>query len=296
MRSRTFGAFGMAALALLLLRPVPASAQDDTEARAYLLSVKRLYEDLEYESALTQISRARTVTHTPANLIALALYEGIILAELSRWEESAAAFKNALRLHPEAKLPVKVAPKVAQHFEAVRQSVKQELAASQKPPEFPKSVTLPLDRPVDEQKPAPVASKVLPEPKPQSPSAPPQTSSSLEVEPSVTESRSFTSPEFLGPAITGGILVVLGGTSWALSRRELSRLNNDDPSLATPGDAQQAASRGRTLQSLGVGLLGAGVAGLGFAYGWYAFGSPSSETALRVSTDGTSAFVQGRWP
>jgi hypothetical protein len=197
-----------------------------------------------------------------------------------------AAFKKALRLQPEAKLPVKVSPKVAQHFEAVRGSVKQELAASQKPPEQPKPVTPP----------APVASKVLPEPKPQPPAAPPQASSSLEAEPSVTESRSFTSPQVLGPAIAGGVLVVLGGTSWALSRRELSRLNNDDPSLATPEDVRQASSRGRTLQSVGVGLMGVGVAGLGFACGWYAFGSPSSETALSVGTDGSSAFVQGRWP
>jgi hypothetical protein len=288
LRSRTFGPLGMVALALLLLHPVSAPAQDDTEARAYLLSVKRLYEDLEYESALTQISRARAVTRTPANLTALALYEGIILAELSRWEASAAAFKKAVRLQPEAQLPVKVSPKVAQHFEVVRQSVKQELAASQKPPERPKPATPPPDRPV--------ASKVLPEPKPQPPAAPPQASSSPEAVPSVTESRSFTRPQVLGPAIAGGVLVVLGGTSWALSRRELSRLNTDDPSLATPADVRQAASRGRTLQSVGVGLLGVGVAGLGFACGWYAFGPPSSETALSVGTDGTSAFVQGRWP
>lgn len=296
LRSRTLGPLGVVALAMLLLHPVSASAQDDTEARAYLLSVKRLYEDLEYESALTQISRARAVTHAPANLTALALYEGIILAELSRWEESAAAFKKALRQQPGAKLPVKVAPKVAQHFESARQSVKQELAASQSPPERPKPATPPPDRPVNERKPPPVASSVLPEPKPQPPAAPPRVSSSLEAEPSVTESRSFARPQFLVPAIGGGVLMVLGGTSWALSRQELSRLNNDDPSLATPADVRQAASRGRTLQSIGVGLLGVGVAGLGFAWGWYALGSPSNETALSVGTDGTSAFVQGRWP
>jgi hypothetical protein len=71
LRSRTFGPLGWVALALFLLHPVSASAQDDTESRAYILSVKRLYEDLEYESALTQISRARAITHTPANLTSM---------------------------------------------------------------------------------------------------------------------------------------------------------------------------------------------------------------------------------
>jgi hypothetical protein len=108
--------------------------------------------------------------------------------------------------------------------------------------------------------------------------------------------RSFTRPQFLIPAIGGGVLLVLGGTSWAMSRQELSRLNNEDPKFLNGEDAHSAASRGRTFQSVGVGLLGAGVAGLGFAAGWYVFGPPSNETALTVGTNGTSAFVQGRWP
>jgi hypothetical protein len=111
----------------------------------------------------------------------------------------------------------------------------------------------------------------------------------------VTE-RSFTRPQFLIPAIAGGVLLVAGGTTWAMSRQELSRLNNDDPAIATREDARQVASRGSTLQSVGVGLLGAGVVGLGIATGWYALGSSSNEMTLNVGTDGTSAFVHGRWP
>ncbi|HYI02377.1 tetratricopeptide repeat protein [Hyalangium sp.] len=269
---------GMMTLLLILLPPASAFAQDDSEVRAYLLSVERLYEDLEYESALNQITRARAVARAPGHLVALALYEGVILADMSRWEESAAAFRKALELQPEAKLPLKeVSPKVAQHLERVRQSVKQELAARQKPPEPPRPPPRPLDKPQD-PKPGAVVIDLPPEPKP---------------EPS---RRSFMRPQILGPAIGGGVLLVLGGTSWAMSRGELSRLNGDHSTLATPEDVQQASSRGRTFQSVGVGLMGAGVAGLGFALGWYAFGPPSDETALRVGTNGTSAFVQGRWP
>jgi outer membrane biosynthesis protein TonB len=288
---------GVMSLLLVLLPPASAFAQDDSEVRAYLLSVDRLYEDLEYESALNQITRARAVARTPGHLVALALYEGVILADMNRWEASAAAFKKALELQPEAKLPVKeVSPKVAQHLERVRQSVKQELAAKQKPPEPPRPAPPPLDKPLKDSKPEAVVSNPLPAPKPALPAVPSEPSSTVTSEAPQASSRSFMRPQILGPAIGGGVLLVLGGTSWAMSRKELSRLNGDHSALATPEDVQQASSRGRTFQSVGVGLMGAGVAGLGFALGWYAFGPPSNEAALSVGTNGTSAFVQGRWP
>jgi hypothetical protein len=269
----------MLLLILAVLRPAPVLAQGSTDVQAYLLSVKRLYEDLENESALKQIARAKQLPRTKNEDVLLSLYEGIIQADLSRWEESAAAFKAALSQHPEAQLPVKVAPKVQQHFEKVRQQVKQELAALATP-------RLPTPPP-----PGPPP----PQPSPAEPQAKPGVAVA-QAEPATVTGRSFTRPQYLVPTIASGVLLVAGGTSWALSRRELSRLNNDDPALTSRAEARSAASRGRTLQSLGVGLLGAGVVGLGLTTGWYAFGAPSSELSLNVGTDGTSAFVQGRWP
>jgi hypothetical protein len=81
-----------------------------------------------------------------------------------------------------------------------------------------------------------------------------------------------------------------------MSRQELSRLNNNDQTITTREEAHQAASRGRTLQSLGVGLLGVGAVGLGIATGWYAFGPSSNEIALKVGSNGNSVLVHGRWP
>jgi hypothetical protein len=264
-------------LVLFLLPPRPALAQGSSEVQAYLLSVKRLYEDFENESALKQIARAKTLPRTPDEDVTLSLYEGVIQADLNRWAESAAAFKAALSQRPEAQLPVKVSPKVQQHFEKVRQDVKQELAARAKPPEPP---------------PAPPAPPPATKPSPSSPGPIADVGSP----PPEVAQRSFTRPQVLIPAITGGVLLVAGGTTWAMSRKELSRLNNDDPDIRTREDAHSTASRGRTLQSVGVGLLGAGAVGLGLAAGWYAFGPASNEMALQVGTDGTSAFVQGRWP
>lgn len=264
-------------VALALLCPRPALSQGSSEVQAYLLSVKRLYEDLENESALKQITRAKTLPRTTDEDVALSLYEGIIQADLSHWDASAAAFKSALRQRPDAQLPVKqVPPKVEQHFEKVRLEVKQELAAREKASE-----------------PTPTLPPSPPETKPASSSAGPV--ADLGSPPPEVAQRSLTRPQVLIPAITGGVLLAAGGASWALSRQELSKLNNDDPSIPDQNSAHSVASKGRTLQSLGVGLLGAGAVGLGLA-GWYAFRSGEDKTALQVGTDGTSAFVQGRWP
>lgn len=280
----------MLLLALAVLRPAPALAQGSSEVQAYLLSVKRLYEDFENESALKQIASAKKLPRTKSEDVTLSLYEGVIQADLSHWEESAAAFKEALSQHPEAQLPVKVSPKVQLHFEKVRQQVKAELAARTKPPPPPPP------QPAKGSKPEVAVSQAEPAPKKPEPAPSKPSSTTVTLEPTTVTRRSFTSPQFLIPAITGGVLLAAGGTTWVMSRQELSRLNNDDPQITTRDQAHQAASRGRTLQSVGIGLLGAGAVGLGIATGWYALGSSSNEMALAVGTDGSSAFVQGRWP
>lgn len=118
---------GILPLAALLL-PAVAYTQHDAVQR-YLFAASRLYENLEYERALEQLKRARTITgRTVEDDVAIALYEGILLADMGKTEESVAAFKEGLYLKPDAKLPVKVSPKVVRAFEAVRADVKKELA------------------------------------------------------------------------------------------------------------------------------------------------------------------------
>ncbi|MBN1209228.1 MAG: hypothetical protein JXB05_30500 [Myxococcaceae bacterium] len=268
---------------LLPLMPVLAQSQSGA-LRAALTNINRLYEELEYERALAQITSARTLARTTDEDVALSLYQGVILADMNRWEESAAALKTALFLRPEAQLPVKVSPKVSQHFEKVRQQVKQELGVGTQPAPV---ATAPKPAPLEPK----LEPKASPEPLPE-PAVPTATASTS----SEPTGSSFTHPQFLIPAIASGVLLVAGGTSWALSRRELSSLNNNDPRLATREDARQAASRGSTYQSVGVGLLGAGVVGLGFAASSYLWAPTSNELSLQVGTNGTSAFVQGRWP
>lgn len=113
---------------LCLWTPSVASAQADAVER-YLTAASRLYENLEYERALEQLKRARSISgRTVEDDVSIALYEGIILADLGKKEDSIAAFKEGLYLKPDAKLPVRVSPKVVSDFEGVRTEVKKELA------------------------------------------------------------------------------------------------------------------------------------------------------------------------
>lgn len=91
----------------------------------------RLYESLEYEQALEQLSRAKTLARTTEQEVAVALYQGIVQAELGQRGPSLTSFRTGLYLQPDAKLPVQVSPKVARDFEEVRQAVLRDLGATQ---------------------------------------------------------------------------------------------------------------------------------------------------------------------
>lgn len=263
-------------IAFLLFHPPPGQAQGTSKVQGYLFSVSGLYEDLEYEQALRQIARARRLSPTAEEALALSLYEGIILADMSRWEEAAAAFKAALLLNPLATLPVKVSPKVEQHLEVVRQQLQGARAA----------------RPPTEVAPRPGSQQPLTEALGNPALAPEAPSAGV----TKTASEELLRSPVLLPALGGGGLVVAGGTFWALSRWELSRLRNNDSRLGTREEVRSIASRGRTYQTVSAGLLAAGLVGLGVAVGLHTLGSPPSEVTVGFTPSGGTAFVQGRWP
>lgn len=278
-------------LLLALQLPLAAHAEGASEVRTYVTSIHRLYENLEYERALEQISRAKRLAQGVDDDVILTLYEGVILADLNRLDEATAAFKSALLLRPEAKLPVVVAPKVARLFERLRKEAKRELArmgkgeaerrqaqARPRTPEPPNSST---EVPAEETR---ASEAVAPQP-------PPAPAAATEV-----SSRASLRSRALLPALAGGVLLAAGGVSYGMARSEQNRLRTGAPELDTLEAARTGASRGRTWQTVGFGLLGAGVVSLGIATGMYVLGAPTEPVALGVGTDGTSAFVYGRWP
>ncbi|MCP3138489.1 hypothetical protein [Pyxidicoccus xibeiensis] len=280
---------------LLVILPVGGFAAPGPEMRSYLLSVGHLYEDLEFERALEQLVTARRLSRGIEDDVALSLWEGIILAELSQAEQAAAAFKAALFLQPEARLPVNVSPKLLTQFETLRREVKNSLARRTRAQAVVPALVSGVDAPRQE----PVKSSVAEPPPPARPGATDASLARAESPlPRSSEARAERSLRSRAhvPAIIGGALAAAGGVSWALSRGELSKLRSSDPSLGTSPDIERSVSRGRSLQTVGVGLLSAGAVGLGVAAGMYFLGAPTERVSVSVGTDGGTAFVSGRWP
>ncbi|NTX10479.1 hypothetical protein HUA74_21690 [Myxococcus sp. CA051A] len=126
-----------------------------------------LYESLEYEKALNWLTQAKQVASTTDEQVEVALYRGLVLADLGRRKQALEEFRTGLTLRPLAKLPVAAAPKVERDFESVRKQVQLKQgteSAKAAPVEAPPPV-------VEEPKavaPAPVEKQAdaTPEPKP----------------------------------------------------------------------------------------------------------------------------------
>ncbi|WP_257457788.1 hypothetical protein [Archangium lipolyticum] len=115
-------------LCLLFVGSPLRSALAADDFQRYLAAAVQLYENLEYERALAQVQRARTVARGVEQDVSLGLHEGIFLAEMGRWDEARTSFETALLLEPTARLPLSVSPKVERHFESIRQDVNTAIA------------------------------------------------------------------------------------------------------------------------------------------------------------------------
>lgn len=149
-------------LAVCLWAVVPLRAVGaEGEFQRHIAEAVRLYEELDYELALEQLEHASKVPHGIDEKVALGLYKGIISADLGRWDAARAEFRFALALKPDAKLPLRVAPKVTAEFESQRTKVRAELARKRK------------DVPKLAESPAPVPEAITPAAEP-SQGQPPQ--------------------------------------------------------------------------------------------------------------------------
>ncbi|QRK14244.1 hypothetical protein JQX13_49525 [Archangium violaceum] len=99
--------------------------------------LSRLFRQGEYEQAVDVIELVRQRPLGTSELVTLSLYEGIILFELGKHEESGDAFQMALMLRLDAKLPEPVSPKIESLFEASLRKVQQELSPPAPAPSTP---------------------------------------------------------------------------------------------------------------------------------------------------------------
>jgi hypothetical protein len=233
------------------------------EVRRYLNSAKALFENLEYEKALKQIERAKSKASGAEDDAMVALYEGIVSAEMGKDERAVTAFKTGLSLDINAKLPLEVSPKVERIFESARENVKKMLgdaANVQEPP--------PVETPPPEKKP-----EVM--------TPPAQTATQT---PSGGGARRFA----WVPAAAG---VALGaGGAYALIQAKAKHDALVQGTVPEP-DAAKVREDGKTYQTVGFVLVGAGVACLATAGAMFAFGGPSEPVQASVASDGRSVAI-----
>lgn len=122
--------FSLLAMCVLLASATSAQAQSkqSRELKRRLNAAARLYEDLEYEKALDQLKRAKALNLDTDDSALVAIYQGLVLADLGKQPQAVEAFKEGLSLNPDAKLPMKVSPKVVRLFEEVRDETRRKLA------------------------------------------------------------------------------------------------------------------------------------------------------------------------
>jgi hypothetical protein len=96
--------------------------------RKYLNAAITLYENLDYEKALQQVKRAKAHAAGPDDEARIALFEGVVLADMGKEERALTAFKTGYGLNLEAKLPVEVSPKVQALADRARDNVRKLLA------------------------------------------------------------------------------------------------------------------------------------------------------------------------
>lgn len=276
---------GYRTVVLFLLLSFPVLAAHGS-IRGELDSIKNLLIQGEDDKAIGLVHQVdHEKTYIADEEVELHLYEGILEYELHHRDKARVAFLKAFRLRPDAQLPVPgISPKIVGMAEASRQEVQQERKKAEEDARASRQAsTLEEDRRKDgrdEKARLPIVSQPLKE----SPGVEGTSSSQVR-------------RHALIPALVGGALVVAGGISWGISRGELNKLNHDDSSIVSAADVARIGTQGRNWQTAGISLLSVGAAGLVTAAGMYLLGAPSgSHLSLQLGTDGTSAFVQGRWP
>ena len=227
------------AACLLTVGVMPRTAHAQDDFARYLESAVQLYESGENEDALEQLQRARRLARGIPQDVAVALHEGIILADMGKVEQSRAAFQRGLTLDLEAKLPIKVGPKVERSFEEVRTKVKERMARGRttKPPPPPPTVT-PAPEP-KETKPPAVAGTDRPEKAPE----PPKLDAPVAPAPApytpTVEARSRSRVPVV-PLVLGGVGAVAAGVGTFFGLQSSSNLSQVEDRLAAGSVATQA--------------------------------------------------------
>lgn len=251
-----------ALLIVSLLCAGPSLAEVSPDVKKYLGSAAALFEKLEYEKALAQLKRARAKSQGPEDDLRIALYEGVVLAEMGD-ATAPAAFASALGMDPNANLPLVVSPKVQKVFDKAKEQVQKVLAAQAEA----ERARAEEQRKKDEaNKPPPPAEK-KPEPAPAAIVEQPR------AEPQPSALKYLWIPETVvatAGLVTGTVLLVQ-------AKSAQDALNNNVP--ANREEALATANRGANMQLFGWVAVGVGAAAAAAAVTTFIIGRSSGSGA-----------------
>jgi tetratricopeptide (TPR) repeat protein len=278
-------------LSCVLLSFTALAQNPEGTAQAHIDSARRLFENLEYERALEELDRAQRRASTEEENLSILLHEGIVLSEMGRADEAFAAFQAALRLRPDAELPLKVSPKIQKLYAPMRELAlrkSRQAGAGQGPAEAE------LEAPAEL---APLPPSPPSEALDMTPAAPPQPvpSPSASVSQGPSEGRSLRQWAW-APAAAGGVAVG-GGVLFLLSAEsKYDALNGGEP--LSLEEAQELRNAGRRRQTLARVSLGLGAALLLTGGAMALFGEPASpvEPQVAVGRDQVSLGLAGELP
>jgi hypothetical protein len=240
-----------------------AFAEPSAAVKKYLGGAAALFENLEYEKALTQLGRAKAKSQGPEDDAAIALYEGTVLAEMGD-PRASSLFVLALGIEPDAQLPFVVSPKVQQVFDKAKASVSKLVKPKPAPePEPPKEAPPPKETPPPAQPPPPALQPAPP------PTPPPAVSAAR---PSAQSSGIVRKLSFV-PGVLGVGAAVTGVVLRLLADSVHTSLVTGAP--MSPDDARNQVSTGKLYQTVGFLLIGIGAAAIAAAVAMFIGGGAS---------------------
>jgi tetratricopeptide (TPR) repeat protein len=272
----------------------------------YVRAANLLYRKLDYERALEQLAKAKDAAKGIEEDALVAVWQGVIYVELNRLEDARSAFSAAFALQPEAKLPLKVSPKVAQEFETTRAQVKNQLAKlepSAAPAVKPTAEPVaPVTAGPKEVAATPAPSSAPIAPAPRVVEVTPAPTLTPVVEPEVSQplpTRKVGMRQLAwAPLALGAAGVVTGVVCALLSNGQRALLEDRTGPRLTWEDTQAIAGRGQALQVTAIIGFGVGAAGLATGLIAYAFGGPSDDGAslgFAATADGAAVTFGARW-
>ncbi|MCA1829027.1 MAG: hypothetical protein ABR567_06470 [Myxococcales bacterium] len=104
--------------------PAAATTAQAAAPSAHLAAAQRLYQKLDLDAALAELSQAEAAAKDNEDeTVAVLIYRGLIFSETGKTADANDQFKRALAIRPWAEVPSETSPRIAKMFSDARRSL-----------------------------------------------------------------------------------------------------------------------------------------------------------------------------